>query len=151
MGRISGVRSLHEEVKLSLVASAPENYELSLRDLILGFMEYASGKGKNFPPFESRLWDDFLHILYKNHHEESWPFLEGIPPFEWEDGPYPTVKNLSFAMFALRHDCHSKTAGGRVELNYKARDQRNSIAHTYPILMESAFQTAIAIPGFFEK
>ncbi len=129
--------------------TASEIYELSLTKLLLGFMKFANKRGeKNFPPFESRHWHDFLYLI-KSFLEKSYPELHCIGAFDW-DGEYPKCRDFSVAMFGLRYKCFSQTPGGRVLLNGDVRcEKENDFESHFPRLIAEMLRLARTIPGFF--
>lgn len=134
---------------MSLTAS--DQYELSLMELLRGFMEYAHSIGQTtFPPFQSKLWHDFLWRLKTKHSDIFFPILECIGRFDW-DGPHPKCRDFNTEMFGLRYICFSKTAGGRVLLDQDYIRKDNPFLKYCPHIAHIAVRTAEEIPGFFES
>ena len=133
-----------------MAQTASGQHELSLMEFLRGFMEYASSRGqKSFPPFEDRLWHEFLYLL-KSEYEKQYPQLSCIGAFDW-DGTYPKCRGLNVEMFGLRYICYSKTAGGRVLLEKKTPTMVNPLFLYYPHIARKAVEIASTFPGFFEK
>lgn len=130
-------------------------HELTLMELLLGFMKFAADNGeKSFPPFECRQWHDFLFLLQLDYSNKFY-VLDCIGKFDW-DGVHPKCREFSVAMFGLRFQCYSKIAGGRVFLNENAQNDTSPIAipslEKYdPELAEKTLLVANDIPGFFEE
>lgn len=130
--------------------AADAHYELSLVELLRGFMECAHSLGKtSFPPFESPLWHIFLWELKEKHRIELFPNLECIEPFDW-DGPEPKCREFDVAMFGLRRVCFSKTVGGRIYLNTEEIRQENPLIKYFSNLAHVAITLAESMPEFFE-
>lgn len=127
-----------------------DQYELSLIELLRGFMEYAYLLGhKSFPPFEDKLWHIFLFELKKKYADGFFPILECIGRFDW-NGPYPKCRDLDIEMFGLRYICFSKTAGGRVFLDTETIRKENLFLKYYPHVAHSSLYVASSLPGFLE-
>ena len=130
--------------------TALDQYELSLTELLRGFMEAAHSLGKkNFPPFEDKLWHEFLYELKKKYGDGFFPILECIGPFDW-DGSYPKCREFDVQMFSLRYICFSKFVGGRVYLDTKNIRRENPLLEYYPHVAHSAILVADSLKGFFE-
>ena len=130
-------------------AIASKNFELSLQELLWGFMEFASDAGEeSFPPYESWLWHDFLHTL-KSDFSGKFPALACIGRFDWNDTS-PKCREFDIAMFGLRYQSFAKNPGGRVFLNVENRRDRNPLVKHMPDLAHAALKLARKLPGFFE-
>ncbi len=128
--------------------TAAKNFELSLMELLWGFMEFAWDAGEpSFPPYESWMWHDFLFKL-KEDFAEQFPALGCIGPFDWNDTS-PKCREFDMIMFLLRMQSYSDTAGGRVLLNVARRRDRNPFLKHMPKLAHTTLETARGIPGFF--
>ncbi|HEY4521981.1 MAG TPA: hypothetical protein VJH05_02480 [Candidatus Paceibacterota bacterium] len=136
--------------KTKMVETASDQHELSLMELLRGFMECANSLGKtSFPPFEDKLWHIFLFKLKDEHGIDFYPLLECVGPFDW-DGDFPKCRDFNVEMFGLRYVCFSKTAGGRVELDQNKIRKENPLLRYCPQIAHCAIKLAEKIPGFFE-
>lgn len=128
--------------------TASDAYELSLSNLLLGFMKFASRRGlDNFPPFQDKLWHNFLYLL-KFDFEKKFPELKCIGNFDW-DSTNPKCQDFDTAMFGIRYQCHSKIYGGRISLNPEINNTENLLEKYYPELAETMLAFAHQISGFF--
>ena len=130
-------------------ATAAKNFELSLMELLWGFMELASDAGEpSFPPYESWMWHDFLFKL-KEEFREQFPALDCIGAFDWNEIS-PKCREFDVVMFGLRYQSFSHTPGGRVVLDHYTRREYNSFLKHMPKLAQQTLNLARTIPGFFE-
>lgn len=133
-----------------MAQTAEDQFELSLMEFLRGFMEYAHLSGhKTFPPFQSKLWHQFLWEVKERCAGRFFPILECLGPFDW-DGPYPKQIDLNVELFGLRFVCFSKVAGGRIELDISEIRKDNPFSKYCPHIAHSALRLAEEIPGFFE-
>jgi len=133
-----------------MAQTASDQHELILMELLRGFMEFASTCGqKSFPPFEHKLWHDFLFLL-KSEHQKQFPQLACIGDFDWV-GEYPKCRDYDAKMFRLRYTCYSKIPGGRVFLIKKITTEITPLLLYYPEIAQRAVEIASTFPGFFES
>src|SRR3989344_7371874 len=128
-------------------AVATANFELSLLELIQGFMEHAYDSGEpSFPLHESWLWHDFLFAL--TNFNDQFPALGCIGPFDWDDAS-PKCRSFDVVMFKLRYQSFSRGPNGRIFINTETRRERNLLLKHMPILAHQAVELARNISGFF--
>ena len=133
-----------------MAQTASDQHELTLVELLRGFIEFASLQGKkSFPQFNDRLWHEFLYFL-KDEHRKEFPQLACIGKFDW-DGPYPKCRNLEEVMFGLHNICYTQFPETRISLIRKTTTEVSLLLLHYPDIAVRAVEIASTFPGFFER
>lgn len=134
-----------------MAQTASDQHDFSLMEFLRGFMEFSSLSGQeNFPPFNHRLWHEFLYLL-KSEYEEEFPQLKCIGNFDW-DGAYPKCRDLHDVMFGLQSICYVIIpAGQRIALIKKISTEINTVLLYHHQIAQKALEIAQTFPGFFEK
>ena len=140
---------------MSRIAPPHQNHKLSLQKLLLGFIKFVHDNGNtSFPPFKSHFWHELLFLL-QSEYSNTFPALDCIGKFDW-NGIHPKCREFDVARFAIRYQCYSKVADGRVFLDTEKRDDVSplatpSLGRYHPELAKKTLEIARSIPGFFEE
>ena len=132
--------------------------DMPLMELLRGLLEYAAALGiQSFPPFNHRLWHEFLYEGRENakeHPSRCGFLLDTIGEFDW-DAPYPKNRKLGEVMFGLRLLCDNRSLENpRMVLKPVFPKLREGMFFSkHPHFTEAvalAFEAAKRREGFFE-